>query len=452
MTIESIDLLLRNKEIDKLKSEIEATSIVSKVSEALKQYNVKTHDVYDTSKRRDKVINDEDGRAEDIVKVARLPLPLQKKIVLTAAAFIGVPEISYNAKNQKRKDLVTIIKKVLEDNKFDYRFNSCVKFTKSEKQSAILIYTQKADKEYWEGFPISGATYKLRFKVLSLSKGDHLYPVYDSYGDMIAFGRYYEEGSDISHLDVYTADKIYYATKKETWEVAEFPNEIKKIPVIYFSQPMTDWEEVQPLIDRLEVKSSNHADTNDYYDSPIVKAKGNVEGFSKKGESGKVLQMDEGADAEYMTYDNLPESMKMEMDNLKEWIHAFTHTPDISFENLKNLGYFSTVALKVMFMDAHLKAYDSEEIFGEGVQRLYNYLKAAIAVIAPEFKDSVTVQLKPEFNYFIPQNVNDEVDVLIKAFEAGMISKRSMIEQSPLVQDVENELKQIEEETVKVAE
>jgi SPP1 family phage portal protein len=139
--------------------------------------------------------------------------------------------------------------------------------------------------------------------------------------------------------------------------------------------------------------------------------------------------------------------MKMEMDNLDKFIHSFSHTPDISFENLKNLGYFSTIALKVMFMDAHLKAYDSEEIFGEGAQRLYNYLKKAISVIAPEFVPALTLQIKPKFNYFIPQNIEDEVNVLVTAYQAGMISKKTMVEKSPLVEDAVSEMEQIEKET-----
>lgn len=462
MTTENLQLLVDAGDINKLKSTLETLTIVTAIGDSIKQYDITKHDVTDSAKRKDKIIKNETGDVTNTVPVARLPIPMQKKIVMVAAAFLGIPEISCNPKDQKEKDFVEIIKKVLEDNKFDYKFNACVKATKSEKQAAILVYTQPLETgdDYWEGFPINDANFKLRFRILSQSRGDSLYPVFDAFGDMIAFGRYYEmkevvDGKEVTtqFFDLYTADNFYFSKKEGSsdWVTETFPNLIKKIPVIYFSQPLTDWEEVQPLINRLEVKVSNHADTNDYYDSPIVKAKGDVKGFSEKGESGKVLQMDEGADAEYMTYDSLPASMEMEMNNLKEFIHSFTHTPDISFENLKNLGYFSTIALKVMFMDAHLKAYDSEEIFGEGAQRLYNYLKAAISVIAPEFKQSVTIQLKPKFTYFIPQNIADEVDVLIKAKNAGMISQKTMIEKSPLVQDAENELKQIEQEKEEAA-
>ena len=178
----------------------------------------------------------------------------------------------------------------------------------------------------------------------------------------------------------------------------------------------------------------------------IVNAKGEVKGFSEKGETGKVLQMDEGADVSYMTYDSLPESMKMEMDNLIKFIHAFSHTPDISFESMKGLGQFSGIALKMLFMDAHLKAYDSEEIFGEGAQRLFNYLKHAISVLDPSYKIAKKLQIRPEFNYFLPKNVQEEVANVVSAYGAGIISLETAIKLNPLVEDAISEMTLIKKE------
>jgi hypothetical protein len=56
--------------------------------------------------------------------------------------------------------------------------------------------------------------------------------------------------------------------------VKSIKNTIGKIPVIYYHQHLTEWHDVQPLIDRLEIIISNLADTNDYSGSPIVVAYG----------------------------------------------------------------------------------------------------------------------------------------------------------------------------------
>jgi len=456
MTSEQVSMLIKTDDIDKIKQAFIASKVVESVSAVLKNYEIANHEVMDPTIRRDKMIKGDDGNIEATVKVSRIPLPYQKNIVLVASAFLGTPQINATPGDQKEKDLLSVIKKVLDDNKVDYKFMTVVKTTKSEKQAAILLYTEKlqAGSDYWDNEPIS-SNLRLRMKLLSCKRGDELYPVFDDSDDMVAFGRAYEtsdtsSGSEVKtqHFDFYTADNIYINSKVagRQWEKKSFKNLINKIPVIYFCQAMTDYEDVQHLIDRLEKKTSNHADTNDYFDSPIVKAKGKITGFANKGDSGKVLEMDEGADAGYLTYDSLPESMKMEIDNLKEYIEQFSHTPVTAASKMAALSYFSSTAIKLLFLDAHLKAYDSEEIFGEGAQRLFNYIKAAIAVMDSSFKKATKLKLTPKFTYFLPKNETEEVANIVSAYTAGIISLETALSLNPLVEDAIAELEKIKAE------
>jgi len=491
MTTEEVIKYISTGEVDKLKSFLDTSKIAYFITDALnnagalesdssyskndlKQYNPKLHDIHNKSVRPDKVIKGDNGEIEKIVTVSRLSIPQQKDIVLKAAAFLGSPKFVSSPKEGIETDMVAIVDSVFEDNKLNYKFKDIAKTTMSERECAELWYTQPAEPEYWEGTPMSPeAKRKLRVRLLSPSRGDTCYPVFDNSGDMTAFGRMYEstilvddKQEKYTHFEVYTKDSFYFMRKKtgdSTWQfqnanddteiantytdsVVAIPNSIKKIPVIYYSQPATEWYDVQEMIERLEKKTSNHADTNDYYDSPIVKAKGKVEGFSSKGESGKVLQMEQGADVEYLTYDSLPESMKMEMDNLLKFIHTYTHTPDISFDNVKGLGQPSGFSLKMLFMDAHLKASDKEELFGEGVQRRINYIKSAIAVINQKFKAATRVTIRPKFEYFLPKDVDGEVSTLVKAVGAGILSVETAVKLNPLVEDAANEMKLIKAE------
>lgn len=50
--------------------------------------------------------------------------------------------------------------------------------------------------------------------------------------------------------------------------------------------------------------------------------------------------------------------MKLEIDTLLRMIYTITQTPDISFDTVKGIGAVSGVALKLLFMDAHLKVQD----------------------------------------------------------------------------------------------
>lgn len=503
MTNDTLIDLIDTGELDKLKSTLEVSKYAYFITDAynwtnttptvpgtqspyvrikdFKEYNPKQHDIHNINERPDKLISDDQGNLTGKVKVSRLSIPEQKRIVLMAASFLGSPELASNPSPGLESDLFTVIQAIFDNNKLDYEFKDITKKTMSERECAELWYTQNAEPDYWEGTPMEGAKFKLRMRTISPSLGDTLYPVYDNFGDMIAFGRYYEtvetvantisQTDKICHFDIYTNDRFYFMAKGEketTWKFnydpagneydeegniitastqKGIPNLIGKIPVIYYSQPATEWHDVQEMIDRLEKKISNHADTNDYYDSPIVKAKGKVEGFSAKGEAGKVLQMDEGADASYLTYDSLPESMKMELDNLTKFINTYTHTPDISFESVSGLGHFSGIALKMFFMDAHLKAADKEALFGMGVKRRINYLKTAISVINNKFKPAMKLIISPKFTYFLPKDTDAEVATLVKAYTAGIISLESAVKLNPLVEDAINELELIKAET-----
>lgn len=459
MTLDELKILIQQKTTDDLISVLDTHRVIKSVEDAIKQFDPKQHKVFDKVKRIDKSIKDDNGNVTATVPVSRIPLSIQKKIVLTAVAFMGTPTLTATPEDPKEIDFVAIQKKIWHDNKIDYRFRQIVKKTKSEKQAAELWYTVKPEPGYWDGHPIrTDAKYKFRMKVLAKSLGDELYPVFDEFGDMIAFGRAYETldnaGKAVKYFDLYTAERFYYnkfengqwtsLNETGTEYVPGYSGGLSsvfgKIPVIYYSQPLTEWDDVQELIERLETIISNHADTNDYFGSPIVVAMGKVQGFATKGETGKLLQADNGADVKYLTYDFLPQSVKMEIDTLNKNIYFLTNTPDTSLDSLKSLGYFSTVALQTMFMDAHLKASDSEEIFGEAIQRRINYLKTAIAKIDTSFSTALTLEIKPLFEYYLPKNIQEVVQTLVNAVNGGIMSADTAVRQNPLVSNPDAEI------------
>lgn len=459
MKIEVIQALIVDNKPDKLISVLETFSLAKEAKEAIEQYLPEKHKVASTTHRPDKPLDD--GTE---VKVNRILLPIQKRIVRMAVSFLGSPEMKGNPSETLQQDLFNALQKTLDDNKIKYRFKSLARHCKSERQAAILIYTEKAPEDYWEGTNVK-SNFRFRTKLLAPSLGDELYPVFGDNGDMIAMGRKFEteefnnEGKKekILHFDLYTNERYYFFSKTGSdWtvnydtsietlnytgdgEIGQ-PNILKKIPFIYVSQPITDWHDVQSIIERLEEKISNHADTNDHFDSPIFFGEGEIEGFAEKGERGKLLIGKNGAKASYLTWDSAPESMRMEIGNLVKFIDLFTSTPEITPEALKGLGQFSGIAIKFLFMDAHMKAADSEDIFGEAMQRLYNYFKSGIAVLDPKFKN-VSQQLKvyPEFNYFLPKDYLEELDGIAKGIDAGILSKETGVELNPLIENIELE-------------
>lgn len=435
----------------------EKTTDKTEIEKYLKQLDPKQHDIHDQALRPDKQVNVDSENASNLstVAVTRLSIPLQKQIVNLAASFLcGNPiEISAEPEDNTEKELLKVIKRSWKKNKLDYDSKKIAFILMSETEVAEIWFADKAPEKYWKGTANDKAKVNLkpRLKIIANSLGDELVPVFNNMGDMIAFGRGYmleEDEKEVEHFDIYTEENTYLHTKSGSgWLQKTEPNVIGKIPVIYYSQPLPEWSDVQEMIDRLETVVSNHGDTNDYFGAPIVFVQGELEGFAKKGERGKVLVGKGGATAQYLSWDQSPESVKLEINNLRSFIYDMTSTPDISIEQMKALGTYSGIALKMLFLSAHLKASMKEETFGKGIQRRINFLQAFMSKINPALEKADQMEIEPKFEYYLPKNIEEAITLLTTATGGSAImSQETAITLNPLVKNVDAEIKKIKEE------
>jgi len=205
---------------------------------------------------------------------------------------------------------------------------------------------------------------------------------------------------------------------------------------------------VQSLIERLEKLLSNFADTNDYHGSPKILVTGEVTGFSKKGEAGSILQLENGADAKYLAWEQIPEAIRLEIDTLLRQIYSLTQTPDISFDAVKGLGSAASgQSLKMLFLDAHLKVMDKMEIFDDYLQRRLNILKAFMGKMNKGFAaESEELELSPVVVPYMVNDEKDKLDNLVTSVMGGIMSKQSAVAKNPLVEDPKEEMKLLEKE------
>lgn len=446
-----------------------------------KQLEPEGHDVNDRVKRRDKKVkvdvNDFDMLEDDDRKniktvtgtegdkenyrlepVARVALAIQKLIVKRAVAFTFGNPVTLNAEPEegsKEPDVLRSVKKVLFDSKSRTINRKVARTIYSTTEAAELWYpVERKHKKY--GFD---SNYKLRVAVFSPLKGDHLYPYFDESGDMIAFSREYtvedNKGVKRTYFETYTAEKHYrWILSATQWQLIEgFPktNIIGKIPVIYGQQPAVEWADVQNLIDRLEKLLSNFADTNDYHASPKIVTKGEIRGWAKKGEAGAVIEMEEGGEASYLSWQQAPEAVKLEVETLLRMIYTITQTPDIAFDSVKGLGAVSGVALKLLFMDAHLKVQDKMEIFDDYLQRRLSVIQAFLGIMNAKDEEysgaCESLAIEPEIIPFMIEDEAANVNLLLAANgQKAIASRKTTVQQLGWVNDVDTEIAQIEQE------
>jgi SPP1 family phage portal protein len=426
------------------------------------------HDVFNRIKRPDKkvkldtendtaikVITTEDSeRGYRLEPVARIAISLQKLIVKRAVAFLFGNPVEMNAEpeNDKQKQVLKALKRVLYDVKSKSLNRRVARQVMSCTEVAELWYpVERPNNDY--GFQ---SKYKLRVAVFSPLLGDELYPYFDQSGDMVAFSRSFTrtDNNRVKHeyFETYTDEEhMLWTSGASGFEPVEnYPKkiEIGKIPVVFANQAAVEWEDVQVLIDRLEKLLSNFADTNDYHASPKIFVTGTVTGFSKKGEAGAIIEGEDGATAEYLAWQNAPESVKLEIETLLRLIYTLTQTPDIAFDAVKGIGAVSGVALKLLFMDAHLKVADHQEVFDEFMQRRVNVIKAFIGKFSTALAaECEALQVEPEIVPFMIEDDKARVD-LVMAANGGKpaISQRFSAKLVGLSSDPEADFAQIQAE------
>lgn len=442
---------------------------VVSVKDVQKQLDPLQHNVFNEGARPRKQVEKPTGQKDDegndktettSVDVNRLPASFQSLILGRAVAFLygNKIEIKVTPQDDKQKQMVSSIESALTDNKMDFKRKERARLAMSECEAATIWYVVDN--------PNAGKEPKRKVKcmLLSESKGDTLYPHFDMFGSMDAFSREYivtVDGKKTTCFDVYTDNFIYHFIKGDSGLVesniitpAVEKNEFGKIPVIYTRLAKPIWYDVQRLIERFEERFSNTADTNDYNGDPMLLLKGDTPQWFDKGERGKVVTTDKDGDGKYVTYDAMNGSVEFEMKTLKELIYTLTHTPDISFENMKSLGSdISGIALKLMFMDAHLAAENRWEIFGESEQRELNLLKTVIGnVVDVTLKDAISLPIEPVMTPYLPRNEKEVIDNLIKA-NGGLpiIAQEESINESPYGYDGAEQIKKLDLQAEKEA-
>lgn len=422
-------------------------------------------------------VQDEDGK---IIKPAvyqeedvnRIALPIEQEIVNIHTAFtVGKdPTLDYKANDSKEDDLYSVIQTINRENKIRYENKRVVRSWFSE-QEVVEYWYKKEDTGFWAKiaakikglFGNTKPENKLRCMIWSPFRGDTLYPFFDESGDYVAQSRQY---SKVEYtLEGGKQTVIYFQTVTETdvlvwkqvngvWSFVEsksFQHGFPKIPCIYAHRHRSLCHNIKSMRRKLEMTLSDYADCIDYHFFPYLILKGELSGEAGRGsqdERRRMIKVEDGADAYYLTWDQTPEAIKLEITTLLENIYGMTSTPRITFENMKSLGQVASgVAFKYMFMATLLAVDNHAETLGEFLQRRYNFLVSAIGSMCPALSPaSATIELTVKINPFTIDNLRERIEDATKAKEAGYMSQKSGIVFIGMTDQVEEELEQIRKE------
>lgn len=416
------------------------------VAEAIEEYRPETHKVME---RRDKP-----RKGKEPYRVEKLPRRWQAFINEVALFFLLGNPIKWSNKFQVEdgaenptQAAFDAFERFLSDNHFNAWMREAKRLAGAETESAMLFHVYRNESDF---------TPEVKILVIAKSKGYALRPLFDQYGNLLAFGYgyYLKEGNrTVEHFDIQTPTVIYNCKRGAIgWEVDSRPNPTGKINVIYFRQDK-EWEGTQWRIERDEAIDSKTADTNNYFADPKLKITADV--ISSLPDSardvGEVIQMQgNGSVVEYLAPPTAPEMKNAEKEVLRQSILQDSFTPDFSYENMKGIGTLSGEALRRALILGYMKRENHLERYDELVKRIKSLVLAIMSNVTHiSLRDQIAkLDISHSFSEPFMEDANTRMAEIGRLYGAGVISLKTAVSKIGLAGDIDKEIELIKSEKV----
>lgn len=412
--------------------------------------------------QKDKTVGQ--GEKSKQVKAVRIPVNFAKKISTTSTSFeVGKPVTLLPS---VESDLTKLIALIWKSNRIDALIQKLVYLKKTETQGALNFYIADIKQDGWFNKILAKlglkAAKEIKTKLLDNTAGV-MTPYFDGNGNMILFMWEYQtknlQEKTINNVQIWDENISYIINDADgTMKlISKLPHGFDRIPIVYVSQDQPEWFDVKELIDRFEVAISKGGGANDRTAHPILATYGEILSLPDKDDDGKVINLamkkdDDGkyvhGDAKFIESSGGNESHKNELELIWKLIFSISQTPDLSFDNLKSLGNVSGVALKLMFLDALIKAMSNEGDNRTMIERILNILMSGIVTTTNVSMKSQANELYYDinFNSILPDDLQSAADIIKGLKEAGLLSTETSIKMLNMVENPTEELEKIKSE------
>lgn len=262
----------------------------------------------------------------------------------------------------------------------------------------------------------------------------------------VRFYEYDDAGINTRYVEVYDKKTVRYYEGVGGLKLAkETPHYYGDVPVILYEnnkEQQGDFEPAMTLIDSYDLSASNTLnDMEQFTDAYLVLVNmlGTDDEDVKKLRDDRVLLIDDNGDAKWLIKDVNDAWVENYKNRTQRDIHKFSYTPDMTDENFgSNLSGVS-LSYKLLAME-QLRS-NKERKFKKGLQRrielICNFLKITN-------KELTYTGIDMQFNNTLPTNVLEMAQIVSTLLP--VLSKETLIEQLPFVENAKEEMEKKEAE------
>ena len=262
---------------------------------------------------------------------------------------------------------------------------------------------------------------KMGWRSISYMDGDILYPHYDYYGRLAAFGRKYkvdEKGRDITYLDVYDKEwcvryRIDTSRREPEWVEDEVARHgYQRVPVAYFRYGEPFWSGSMCDIDQLELALSQLCENNRQYALRILYALG-AEMHVEASLDGRPMQInspDPNARVGYLEPAESSGSFELQLRQLIK--HAYQAAHCVEAPEIKSGAEMSSLTVQMLYEDVYSKSLNDSKVFQPAINDLIELFQWGYGIEKgkPSDYDQSVFRVKGIIHPYIMKSENEEVN------------------------------------------
>ncbi|MBV4450214.1 phage portal protein [Clostridium tyrobutyricum] len=286
-----------------------------------------------------------------------------------------------------------------------------------------------------------------------LIDSEYAYPVITETNEYVAFIENWTING-IDYYNVYYPDKVdSYNNENENINLISSSPNVSGLPIHYHNKNDIDPNfgvsllyDMIPILDELEDLLSKLGDGIYTLSlSPIPTVIGQqLEGSIDKDAVGYAVSLEMGSDMKYVNANMDYSTIKMYLDIINQKLNMVAHMPSIVGGNT-NISNVSEVSLKLLYQLADVYSMVQEKCIRKGLRERFKIFDKLLALKGITFNDDDYVSV--EFNYSRPVNAQELLDELNVQYGMGAISKKTIIEKSPITTDVSQEMDRLASES-----
>lgn len=262
------------------------------------------------------------------------------------------------------------------------------------------------------------------------------------------------------YADVYTSEAIIHYSRPEGQtafvELERESHYFNEVPVVVYSnneEMRSDFEQVMTLVDAYDKAQSDSANDFEYFtDAYLVFSNcsgfdgaddNDVEGTSKAYANlrrNRLLFLGENGSAHFLTKEINDAAIENYKNRLNSDVHKFGMVPDLSDKEFA--GNLSGIAIKFKILPLEQKVMIKENKFRTALAKRREMITTVLNIRKGSCYDYRDIS--EEFTRNLPQNVKEDTETILML--DGVISKRTLLELLPQIDDVDQELNRLEEE------